>query len=145
MVQVFTCESTTVIIYVCLSIKNIIFFIKSYQHPSMCLTLLSMLNSVYTSNTRFGSSQKMIHHRFSSNIAQKFYFHCLPMHIYGTLCQEYIYLSLFALSSVNSITTCGNTLFKILMIPICILFITTILVATACVTASMTPLYRELT
>jgi len=33
---------------------------------------------ISTCNARFGSSQKMIHHKCSSNMAQNFYFHHLP-------------------------------------------------------------------
>ena len=58
-------------------INNIIFFIKSYQHPSTCFNIAKYVQ-FSTSNTKFGSSQKMIHHRCSSNITQNFYSHHLP-------------------------------------------------------------------
>ena len=58
-------------------INDIIFFIQSYQHPSMCFNIAEYIQ-FSTSNTRLSSSQKMIHHKCSSNIAQNFYFHRLP-------------------------------------------------------------------
>jgi len=58
-------------------INDILLFIKSYKHPSLCFNISEFVQ-FSTCNTRFGSSQKMIHHKCSSNMAQNFYFHRLP-------------------------------------------------------------------
>ena len=59
------------------NINDIIFFIDPYQPPSTYFNIAEHVQFI-TSNTRFGSSQTMIHHRCLSNTTQKFYFHHLP-------------------------------------------------------------------
>jgi len=58
-------------------INDIIFFIKSHKEPTAHFNINNYLQ-FSSSNTRFGSSSKLIHHRCSTNLTQNFYFHCLP-------------------------------------------------------------------
>ena len=57
--------------------NDIIFFIKFYKEPTTHLNINDYLQFSF-SNTRFGSSSKLIHHRCSTNLTQNFYFHHLP-------------------------------------------------------------------
>jgi len=57
--------------------NDIMFFIKSYKQQSSHFNITEC-TQFSNSNTRFDASEKMIHHRCSSNIAQNFYFHRLP-------------------------------------------------------------------
>jgi len=53
-------------------INNIMFFIKSYKERSPHFNITEYIQ-FSTTNTQFGASEKMIHHRCSSSIAQNFY------------------------------------------------------------------------
>ena len=57
--------------------NDIMFFIKSYKQQSSHFNITEYVQ-FSTSNTRFGASEKMVHHRCSSNTAQNFYFYRLP-------------------------------------------------------------------
>ena len=58
--------------------NDIMFFIKSYKQQSSHFNNVTEYVQFSTSNTRFGASEKMVHHRCSSNTAQNFYFYRLP-------------------------------------------------------------------
>ena len=58
-------------------LNDIMFFIKSIKLPSSHFNIKDYIK-FSTSNTRFGSSDKMTHYRSSSSISQNFYFHRLP-------------------------------------------------------------------
>ena len=64
-------------------VNDIMFFIKSYKQQSSHFNITEYVQ-FSSSNMHFGSSEKMIHHRCSSNIAWNFYFHRLP-HIWNSL------------------------------------------------------------
>ena len=57
--------------------NDIMFFIKSHKQQSSHFNITEYAQ-FSTSNTQFGASEKMFHHRCSSSIAQNFYFHHLP-------------------------------------------------------------------
>ena len=63
--------------------NDIMFFIKSYKQQSSHFNITECVQ-FSSSNTHFGLSKKIIHHRCSSNIAWNFYFHRLP-HIWSSL------------------------------------------------------------
>ena len=56
--------------------SDIMFFIKSYKQQSSHFNITEYVQ-FSSSNTHFGLSKKMIHHRCSSSIAWNFYFHRL--------------------------------------------------------------------
>ena len=56
--------------------NDIMFFIKSYKQQSSHFNITEYVQ-FSTSNTRFGASEKMVHHRCSCNTAQNFYFYRL--------------------------------------------------------------------
>ena len=58
-------------------INDILFFIKSYKSPTSHFNINSYLQ-FSSSNTRFGSSAKLVHHRCSTNLTHHFYFHRIP-------------------------------------------------------------------
>ena len=51
--------------------------IKSYKSPTSHFNIKNYLQ-FSSSNTRFGSSAKLVHHRCSTNLTHHFYFHRIP-------------------------------------------------------------------
>jgi len=58
-------------------INDILYFSKSYKSPTTYFNINNYLQ-FSSSNTRLGSSMKLVHHRCSTNLAQHFYFHRIP-------------------------------------------------------------------
>ena len=58
-------------------INDILFFIKLYKSPTSHFNINNYLQ-FSSSNTRFGSSAKLVHHRCSTNLTHHFYFHRIP-------------------------------------------------------------------
>ena len=87
-------------------INDIIFFIRSYKEPTTHFNINDYLQFSF-SNTKFGSSSKLIHHRCSTKI---FIFIVYPT--CGTPYQLLTLPSQLTLSSKSCTYTCGRTFYK---------------------------------
>ena len=87
--------------------NDITFFIKSYKQQSSHFNITEYVQ-FSTSNTRFGASEKMVHHRCSSNTAQNFYFyHQFTTSLELITKNRPSYLCPQTLLNTNCTTTCG--------------------------------------
>ena len=71
-------HSTSIPLMYVYEMNDIMFFIKSYKQQSSHFNITEYVQFSIT-NTQFGASEKMVHHRYSSNTAQNFYFYHLEL------------------------------------------------------------------
>ena len=113
-----------------------IYFLNSTNlHLNILISMISYTKfSSYRSNTRFGTSSKMIHHRNSSNVSHNFYFCRQPC----------LWNSLPPIDSVSYLLFYGITLLNISMIIRSVPIITSYCLCCQCSSTTIHPLQERI-